>query len=339
MRQARIYQMVGSVMGEQAKVGFMARISGSVLKTRKRAVCAALCVCLMMPTPSYAMFDGSAIVLQAIYMYIKGVFMQKLQDLAEKQTNKLIKDAADRYAEKLELAFMPSLFCDDDLKQQEAIIKANREERRSHTKTVQTALYGAGSGKQTYDKSGRPVGNPASFPGIVAAATNEKVAHFAASANCKPVAGLPADKGAKACTAEEANMRAELVVGPDVAPPLTEAQTKSEAGALYTAMSNRQQLIRMTVADAIADVDSPTRQAMLNNFRTLTSKPSIEELAEQSASGGVERDMVVLTQIQNQVLLETLVERLEQKRLLAMEVSLATDALDQRLQTLRARVR
>ena len=327
-------------MDEAKKPGFFTRIRDWAFKTKKRAAMVGLCCVLMMPVPSYAMFDGAGIILQAIYLYLKQVFMEKLQDIAEKQTNKLIKDSIDRYAEKLELAAMPSLFCDDDLKQQEAITKANRDERRAHTKTIQTALYGASSGAQKYDKNGQPVGNPASYPFEVAKQTNEKVQHFATkSQSCKPVSGLPVDKSDKACTAEEANMRAELVVGPDVAPPLTKDQANTEAGALYTAQANRQQLIRMTVADAIADVDSPTRQAMLNNFRTLTSKPSIAELASQSASGGIDRDIVVLTQIQNQVLLESLIERLDQKRLLAMEVSMAADGLQKRMAALRERVR
>jgi hypothetical protein len=54
-------------------------------------------------------------------------------------------------------------------------------------------------------------------------------------------------------------------------------------------------------------------------------KPSIDDLTKLSATGGAERDSIVLQQLTAQLLLELYVETVEQKRLLATMVAQGTE--------------
>lgn len=291
----------------------------------------------MMLVSTPAMAEGAAQAMQ-ILLWLKTQFWDGMVKSAERQVRRQVDQRIKEYTNDLELAFMPTLFCEDDLKQQETIKNANREEQRTHNQQAAAWMGAVGGGKKVYDKAGKPTGDRSVAPYVVAADLNTTTSAMAGkNSSCRPLDGLAADKEGKACTAEEAQLRGRIAIGADVLPPLDQQQTKTEAGAIYTALRDRQNLIKLTAATAVADVDSPTRQALVNNLRTITKKIDVAQLAEQSAGGGVDRDMLVINQVRTLLQIEIYIEDLEIKRLQAMKTGLASEANGERLAALRKR--
>ena len=315
-----------------------------LLKLRERLVGTprrtfiSVCFCGVMLVSTPVMAEGAAQAMQ-ILIWIKTQLWDGIIKAGERTVKRQVNQRIKEYTEDLRRAAMPTLFCDDDLKQQQTIRQANREEQRTHGRETAAWMGAVGGGAKKYDKNGVPVGDRSVYPYAAAKELNETTDSMARRGTaCRPLDGLPADKAGKSCSMEEAELRGRIAIGPDNLEPLTEQQANTEAGALYTALRDRQNLIKLTASTAVADVDSPTKQALVSSLRQITAKIDVGQLASQTAQGGLDRDLAVLNQVRTLLMIELLIEDIEIKRLQALKTGLAAEENNDRLASLKKRI-
>jgi hypothetical protein len=281
--------------------------------------------------PAYATSAVLIPYLTIIQQVISDQLAKTVSEGFTKTAKNLINSQVEQYTKELAAKMMPGAFCESDIAQAAIGGVVARVTGYDEAKGI-FAVTGA----DTVVNPTRAVGQLPSYnPNVVIQQHNREVRSYAQRAakqnnNCSPVQASPVDAtGSRLqCTQEERRIAAAVLVGASPPAELPDAAKAGALGEVYESARTSQIARKQLAALALSDASSWQKEQFIKGYRELLKKPSIEELNANSASGGVQRDAVVLQQLTAQLLLEEYVEKLEQKRLIATMVAQQADAED-----------
>lgn len=137
------------------------------------------------------------------------------------------------------------------------------------------------------------------------------------------------------CDQQSLDLQNEALTGFDPLPAIPEEMKNQNAGNLLDAIRNSTQVRRALAAQTQARINNPYQRNLTKSYRQYLSKPTVEELENMSAAGGVARDQTVLMQLQGQLMLNIYIELQQQNCLLATLVAQMTEQ-DERASQLKA---
>ncbi len=165
--------------------------------------------------------------------------------------------------------------------------------------------------------SAEAVANPAKFAHKV----NEEV-KARVTPTCDPRIIPPVGKkdvnATMACTPAQISSAVSVATGRKVAPEPPPSVQDTDAGVALRSEIDTYNSRMSAIDGALTHSMSEELDTQITAYQKLFATPSIEELNTMSGKGGVQRDQLVLMQIQGQLLLNLYRESIEQKRLLAI---------------------
>jgi hypothetical protein len=188
------------------------------------------------------------------------------------------------------------------------------------------------STKATYVRQGRLYNKYNSVaatrePAKFTAKTNQDLKN-SVTASCNPHLQLPVGKkdidggsNPMSCTDEQIDIATAVVSGRKPAPQPPAALKDSDVGEVLQAEIDTYNSRMSAVDAAIGNAMSEETDAKIAAYQKLFASPTIEEINAMSGSGGAARDMMVMMQLQNQLLLHTYIEMVEIRRLEAIRVA------------------
>lgn len=241
-----------------------------------------------------------------------------------KTTQNLINSQVEQYTKELTAKMMPGAFCEADIMKP---IIVGGVARATGYEEARGAF--AVTGADTIVNGQRSVGHLPNYnPNVVIAQHNKEVHAFTARAaakgnNCSPIQAIPVDSTGTniTCTQEERRVAAAVLLGASPPAELPDAANAGALGEVYESARTTSIGRKQIAALAITDASSAQKEEFIKGYRELLKKPSMEELLANTANGGVQRDSVVLQQLTAHLLLESYVEKVETKRLIATVVA------------------
>lgn len=249
----------------------------------------------------------------------------------KKTTDNLIKSQVEQFTKELTAKMMPGAFCESDIAKTVAVGTVARATGLDEAKGVFSV-----TGADTIVNGQRALGQlPAYNPTAVIAQHNREVRAFTTRAasksnNCSPIQAIPVDLSGSnvTCTQEERRVAAAVLLGASPPAELPNAQATGAMGQVYESARTTSIGRKQLAALALADAGSDQKQAFISGVRELLGKASVDQMNAQTGTGGVQRDSVALQRIQAQLLLESYVEKIEQKRLAAIVVAQQAESDD-----------
>jgi len=280
------------------------------------------------------LYATSAVVipyLTIIQQVISNQLTKTVSEGFQKTSENLVKSQVEQYTRQLAAKMMPGSFCEADILKPMVVASVARATGYDEARGA-FAVTGA----DTIVSPQRALQSLPSYnPNAIIAQHNREVRSYAARAaakgnDCSPVQAIPVDTSGSrlTCTQEERRVAAAVVLGALPPPELPDAASAGAVGEVYesarTSLIGRKQLAAL----ALTDAGSEQKDAFIKAYREVLKKPSLDDLQQLTASGGVQRDSVVMQQLTAQLLLESYVENLEIKRLIATLIAQQTEADD-----------
>ena len=275
--------------------------------------------------PAYAFGDSA--VLAPILMQIEQAIMNTLTGTLksgfERSASSIIQSQVKTYTNEMLYKAMPGTFCSSD---SIATLQMAGAARASGYNGAVATFATTGAGSIAAPVAGG-TNQPTFLPNHVIAAHNARVRAMNVSATCKPYQPAPVDVTGTdiTCTPDERRMVAEVLLGALPPEQMPASIAGTAPGEVYESARTTVIARKQLAALALNDASSDDRQRFITAYRTVLQKPSIDDLAKLSATGGAERDSIVLQQLTAQLILELYVETVEQKRLLAVLLAQGTE--------------
>jgi len=246
-------------------------------------------------------------------------------------TDNLIKAQVEQYTRQLAAKMMPGAFCEADIVK--PIVGATLARATGYDEA--RGAFAVTGADTIVNPQATLDGLPSYNPNLIVAQHNREVRSFVARAaakgnDCSPVQAIPVDTtGSKTvCTQEERRVAAAVILGASPPAQLPDAASAGALGEVYESARTTSIARKQLAALALEDAGSEQKDAFIKAYRDVLKKPTVADLQQLTASGGVQRDSVVMQQLTAQLLLETYIENLEAKRLIATIVAQQAEADD-----------
>jgi hypothetical protein len=282
--------------------------------------------------PAYATSAVLIPYLTIIQQVITDQLSKTVSEGFTKTTKNLINSQVEQYTKELTAKMMPGAFCESDITK--AIVVGSVARATGYDEARGAFAL---SGADTIVNGQKATSQLPNYnPNAVVAQHNKEVRAYTSNASkkkekgCYPFQAIPVDTTGSeiVCTQEERRVANAVLAGASPPAELPDAANAGSLGEVYESARTTSVARRQVAMLALSDVGSTQKDAFIKGYRELLKKPSIEELLKNSASGGVQRDSVVLQQLTAHLLLESYVESLETKRLIATIIAQQTEADD-----------
>lgn len=195
-----------------------------------------------------------------------------------------------------------------------------QQDQTAPTQIGKSAAQRTYSGQsQQFNKYNSPaaVSNPAKFAKQI---NDEVVARVTNTCDPRiiPPVGKKDVNNSMSCTPEQISSAVSVASGRKVAPEPPPGLKNTDTGVTIRSEVDTYNSRMSAIDGALTHSMSEELDTQITAYQKLFATPSIEELNTMSGKGGVQRDQVVLMQIQGQLLLNIYRESVEQKRLLAI---------------------
>lgn len=241
---------------------------------------------------------------------------------SEASARSVINGQRDIYNRQLELDQQAATFCQQDQTAPTQIGKSAMQ-RAYATQSTQFNRYNSQSA----------VSDPAKF---IKSINDEAATRVTPSCDPRvmpPVGKKDVSQG-MTCSPEQVETMVSIVTGRSVLPELPPSAQETAFGVEVRKENNAYNSRMSAIDGALAHSASEELDTQISAYQKLFATPSIEELNNMAGKGGVERDQLVLMQIQGQLLLNIYRESVEQKRLLAIIAAQGQEAHRARISAL-----
>lgn len=276
--------------------------------------------------PVYAFGDSAVLVpiLTSIEQAITNKLTGTITDNLAKTTTGIVNAQVDQYSKDILYKSMPGAYCAADVAA--PVIAASTARASGYNGAIASMSTTGAATLAT--PSHASSAQPSFQPTRVIQKHNAQVRSLSATGTCKPYQPVPVDAGGTdlKCTPEERRMVAQVLLGALPPEEMPQNMQGTAAGEVYEAARTTVIARKQLAALALNDADSQERQQFIAAYRAVLQKPTLDDLQKLSATGGVERDSVVLQQLTAQLLLELYVENVELKRVQATILAQNTEA-------------
>lgn len=231
---------------------------------------------------------------------------QTVQRESEANARAVMNNERELYNRQVELDQQASTFCQQD--------------QTAPTQIGRSAAQRTYSGQsKQFNKYNSPaaVANPSKFAKQI---NDEVVARV--TPTCDPRIVPPVGKkdvnNTMTCTPEQIASAVSVASGRKVSPEPPPSLKDTDAGVAMRSENDTYNSRMSAIDGALTHSMSEELDMQITAYQKLFATPSIDELNAMSGKGGVQRDQVVLMQIQGQLLLNIYRESIEQKKMLAI---------------------
>jgi hypothetical protein len=288
-----------------------------------------------MSGPVYATSAVLIPYLTIIQQVITDQLAKTVSDGFKKTTENLIKSQVEQYTKEITGRMMPGAYCEADVIKPIAVGGVARSTGYERAKSA-VILTGADTLVNGHAAINARTGLPSNNPNVVITQHNREVRSLIANSatkksnTCSPVQAIPVDStGAKInCSDVERFSSATVLMGVAPTPELPDAANAGATGEVYEAARTTSIARKQLALLALSDVSSKDKDQFIAAYRELLGKAPVDEMNQLTASGAVQRDAIVLQRLTAHLLLESYVESLETKRLIATIVAQQTEVDD-----------
>lgn len=241
---------------------------------------------------------------------------------SEANARAVMNNERDIYNRQVELDQQASTFCQQDQTAPTQIGKS----------AAQRTYSGQSRQFNRYNSS-EAVSDPAKFTKKI---NDEVVARITSSCDPRiiPPVGKKDVNNSMSCSPDQIETAVSVATGRKVAPEPPAAMKDTVYGASLRSEIDTYNSRMSAIDGALTHSMSEELDTQIGAYQKLFATPSIEELNNMSGKGGVQRDQLVLMQIQGQLLLNIYRESVEQKRLLAIIAAQGQEQHRQRISQL-----
>jgi len=308
------------------------RLSGmrKLLPSPRGAIKALGITVLAMIAMSGPVFATSAVLipyLTIIQQVITDQLSKTVSDGFKKTTENLIKSQVEQYTKEVTAKMMPGAYCEADVIKPITVGSVARSTGYEEAKGI-FPVTGADTLVNGHAAVGARNGLPTYNPNVVIGQHNKEVRSYIQNASrkgntCSPLQVTPVDTTAAkvSCSQEERRVASTVLLGATPTPELPEADNAGALGEVYESARTTSIARKQLAALALQDATSADKDAFIAAVRELLGKAPVDQMNEQSGSGAAQRDGIALQRLTAHLLLESLVEKLETKRLVATVVA------------------